>query len=58
MARAGVRVRTLRIASLGHGFIHLTGVAPAARRAVIEIAREWRALLFEGHPRNKLGTGA
>ena len=52
MARAGVHVRTLRYASLGHGFIHLTGVAPAARRAVIEIAREWRALLRRGHARD------
>jgi len=42
---AGVEVRVLRFPSLGHGFIHMTGVAPAAREAMIAIAREWRALL-------------
>src|SRR5262249_7825199 len=42
---AGASVRVLRFPSLGHGFIHMTGLAPAARRAMIDIAREWRALL-------------
>jgi acetyl esterase len=45
MKAAGVRVRTLQFPSLGHGFVHLTGVAPAAKRAMVAIAREWRALL-------------
>ena len=45
LAKAGVRIRTRRVDSLGHGFIHMTGVAPAARQATIAIARDWRALL-------------
>src|SRR5262249_42047703 len=45
LANDGVRVRTLRFPSLGHGFIHLTGVAPAARRGAIAIARAWRELV-------------
>ncbi len=31
--------------SLAHGFINMTGVCPAARRRLTEVAREWRALL-------------
>ena len=45
LAGAGTTVRARRFAELGHGFIHLTGVCPAARQAMLEIAREWRALL-------------
>jgi acetyl esterase len=45
LTEAGARVRTLRFPSLGHGFIHMTGVAPAARRAVTAIAGAWRAML-------------
>ena len=45
LAKAGVKVRTRRVDSFGHGFIHMTGVAPAAREAMIAIARDWRALL-------------
>ncbi len=45
MEQAGTSVRTLRFPSLAHSFLHLTGIAPAARRAVVTIAREWRALL-------------
>jgi len=45
MEEAGTFVRALRFPSLGHGFIHATGVVPSARRAVVTIAREWRALL-------------
>jgi acetyl esterase/lipase len=47
---AGGRVRVLRFPSLGHGFIHMTGVAPAARDAMLAIAREWRALVDERQP--------
>lgn len=47
LAHAGVPVRTLRFSSLGHGFIHMTGVAPSARRAMRLIAREWAAVLDE-----------
>jgi acetyl esterase len=45
LAKAGVKVRTRRVDSFGHGFIHMTGVAPAAREAMIAIARDWRARL-------------
>jgi acetyl esterase len=45
LASAGTITRTRRYPSLGHGFIHMTGICPAARRAVVDIAREWRALL-------------
>jgi acetyl esterase len=45
MEEAGTAVRTLRFPSLGHGFLHMTGVVPSARRAMVTIAREWRALL-------------
>jgi acetyl esterase len=45
LAKAGVKVRTRRVDSLGHGFIHMTGVAPAARQAMMALARDWRSLL-------------
>jgi acetyl esterase len=45
LERAGVPVRVQRFPGLGHGFIHLTGVCPAARHAMVAIAREWRALV-------------
>jgi hypothetical protein len=46
----------VRFPSLGHGFIHMTGVAPAARRAMLTIAREWRALLDGGAARPCTGA--
>jgi acetyl esterase/lipase len=45
LERSGACVRHVRFPSLGHGFIHMTGVAPAARRAMIDISRAWRTLL-------------
>jgi acetyl esterase len=45
LATAGTVTRLEKYPSLGHGFIHMTGVCPAARRAMLSIAREWRALL-------------
>jgi len=45
--RAGGRVRVLRFPSLGHGFIHMTGVAPAALRGLRAIARQWRARILD-----------
>jgi len=44
---AGIAVRHRRFAGLVHGFLHMTGVARAAREATAAIAREWRALLDE-----------
>jgi acetyl esterase len=45
LASAGTVTRRQTYPSLGHGFIHMTGVCPGARRAMVGIAREWRALL-------------
>jgi acetyl esterase len=45
LASAGTVTRLQKYPSLGHGFIHMTGVCPAARRAMVGIAHEWRALL-------------
>lgn len=41
---AGTTVRTLRVPSLEHGFIHMTGVCPTARNAMLAISREWKEL--------------
>ena len=45
LERAGVTVRAQRVRGLGHGFLHMTGVVPAARRAFIDVAHSWRSLL-------------
>ena len=45
LAGAGGVVVHRRFTSLAHGFIHMTGVCPAARAALVEYARDWRALL-------------
>jgi acetyl esterase len=45
LEEAGVIVTWRRFTSLGHGFLHMTGVCPAARAALVELARDWRALL-------------
>ncbi|HET7461636.1 MAG TPA: alpha/beta hydrolase fold domain-containing protein, partial [Longimicrobium sp.] len=42
---AGTRTEHVRFPSLGHGFIHMTTVTPAARAAMVRIAHDWRALL-------------
>ena len=44
---AGVPVRLFREADLPHGFLHLTSVSPAARRAVVATFRHWRAFVAE-----------
>ncbi|HEV2150630.1 MAG TPA: alpha/beta hydrolase fold domain-containing protein, partial [Longimicrobiaceae bacterium] len=44
---AGTPVRRLLVSGQGHGFIHLTGVNPDARAAMVRLARAWRALLDE-----------
>ena len=41
---AGASARTLRFPTLEHGFIHLTGVCPTARHAMLDIARAWKVL--------------
>lgn len=45
LVSAGTVTRLQKHPSLGHGFIHMTGVCTGARRAMVSIAREWRALL-------------
>ena len=42
---SGTAVRGWREGALGHGFVNMTGVSRAARRATERIAREWRALV-------------
>jgi acetyl esterase len=42
---AGTSVRLSRVDAHGHGFLHMTGVSPGARRAMVQIARDWRAVL-------------
>jgi acetyl esterase len=44
---AGTKVRHIRVPSLGHGFLHMTTMTPAAHKAMVRIARDWRALLGE-----------
>lgn len=44
---AGNTVRRVRLASHGHGFLHMTGVAPGAMEAMRQVARGWRSLLGE-----------
>jgi acetyl esterase len=39
-----------RFTSLTHGFLHMTGVCPSARAALVEVAREWRAMLDRPAP--------
>jgi acetyl esterase len=45
LRQAGNVVVWRRFTSLGHGFINMTGVCPAARAALVELARDWRALI-------------
>ena len=45
---AGTLVRLHREPSLPHGFVNMTGFVPAAREAVIRVAREWRSLVEAG----------
>jgi acetyl esterase len=45
---AGTETRHVRIPSLGHGFLHMTTVTPAAHKAMVRIAHDWRALLDGG----------
>jgi acetyl esterase/lipase len=47
LADAGTPVRVRRAPSLEHGFIHTTGICPAAREAMTAIGREWRTLVQE-----------
>jgi acetyl esterase len=45
LADAGVVVRLRRFATLGHGFVNMTGITPAAHDAMIAIARDLRRLI-------------
>lgn len=46
---AGTRTEHLRFPSLGHGFLHMTTVTPAAKAAMVRLARAWRTLLDRIH---------
>jgi acetyl esterase len=46
-----------RFTSLGHGFLHMTGLCPAAHAALVRVASDWRALLersTDAHAREDL----
>ena len=45
LSDAGTPTRVHREPSLPHGFVNMTGFVPAAKAAVIRVAREWRALV-------------
>ena len=45
LERAGTPTRLRRFPSLPHGFVNVTGISPAAHRAMVEVAHEWRSLL-------------
>ncbi len=47
---SGATVRYLHFEPLVHGFLHMTSVSPAARRATIAIAAEWKALVGGSAP--------
>ncbi len=44
---AGTPTALYRQASLPHGFLHLTGVSPAARSAAVAVARRWRRFVLD-----------
>jgi len=48
---SGAIARTRRVPGLVHGFLHMTNVVPAARDAVIDMARLFRGLLDESSRR-------
>jgi acetyl esterase len=50
LQRAGVLVRVLHFPGLEHGFIHLTGICTAARRAMLAIAQGWREVIASVGP--------
>ncbi|HEX8352000.1 MAG TPA: alpha/beta hydrolase, partial [Pyrinomonadaceae bacterium] len=45
LREAGNALAWRRFTSLAHGFINMTRVCPAARSALVGVARDWRALL-------------
>lgn len=50
LEQAGTRARVVRLPGLGHGFVNAIGISPAARDALIGVARDFRALV-DGLPR-------
>jgi acetyl esterase len=42
---AGTVVRAMRLPSMGHGFVNMTGFVAGAHRAMVDVARAWRALV-------------
>jgi acetyl esterase len=45
LREAGTAVRRSRADAHGHGFLHMTGVSPGAKQAMVRVAREWRGVL-------------
>ena len=55
LSAAGAIAQLRRVPGLVHGFLHMTNVVPAARDAVIDMARLFRGLLDESRQRNVPG---
>jgi acetyl esterase len=45
LAAAGTPARLTCLSAHGHGFLHMTGVSPGARAAMVRVAEDWRSLL-------------
>jgi len=58
LSAAGAIARSRRVPGLVHGFLHMTNVVPAARDAVIDMARLFRGLLDESRQRSVPGISA
>ena len=51
---AGTPVRRVRADAHGHGFLHMTGVSPGARDAMLEVAEAWGEMLVtDDHSRRE-----
>ena len=55
LSAAGAIARMRRVPGLVHGFLHMTNIVPAARDAVIDMARRFRELLDESRQRSVPG---
>jgi acetyl esterase len=42
---AGSPVYLARVDAHGHGFLHMTGISPGARQAMVQVGRDWRQVL-------------
>lgn len=56
LTAAGTPTRVVRCLDLEHGFIHMTGICAAARRAMLSVAREWAAVTHDASVRAGAGS--